>query len=465
MLALQDVLAASFFMILGTMGGWTLRLFLSRSAVSPTPQPEPLPSESPPSLADAAALAERLEHARMAETKAKSMFENLLANAHEGLILANESGVIERFNPEAQRMFGRRSLDVVGREVGTLFSSASAAKFDNYFNIATERDPGNSIVAVRFARARKMDGTDIELDLSISCVLTADSGLAFLISLRPAEQASMGNDQDRATSELRKVRRELKATRHRLNVARLDLAQLTHAVSHDLKSPVVNMMGFAEHLDHLAKRLTSNPALAKSKALVDLVEEEIPKTLDFMTRSGRKLCDRVEAFRELSRLNKLVFEPQEYDVRALLTVPLATQFGRDLPEGVAVEIDDDPTIEVDRVAVEYVLTELVRNAREHKHPERELALSIAANESRNYITLVLSDNGRGIPTACQEQVFQLFKVAYNADSQNLGRGLAYCTRLVDRLGGELSCRSEEDVGTTFFLKLPRRPIFAMQAAA
>ncbi|MFK7887123.1 MAG: ATP-binding protein [Gammaproteobacteria bacterium] len=465
MVALQDVLAASFLVILGVICGMLLRPHLARQRETLAQVPESTNTDSIDPDSEEQVLTQRLEQAQMAETQAKSMFENLLANAHEGLIMAGEDGAVMRFNPGAERIFGRRRAAVVGQPVSGLFSDSFTEKFAQYFNIAAERDPGNSIVAVRYARGLKADGTELDLDLSISCVLTADANVAFLISLRPVEPKAAAELAEGVVRELKQSRDELKATRHRLNVAKLELTQITHAVSHDLRSPVVNMMGFAEHLDHLAKRLTSDPNLAKSTAVAELVDDEIPKTLDFMTRSGRKLCDRVEAFRELSRLGKLELEPEEVTVRSLLEMPLATVAGPDGHDQVVIEIPDDLKIEVDSDAVELICSELMANVYAHKHPKRPIALKITADEARDYITLAFADNGRGIPEACQEQVFQLFKVAYNADSSCRGRGLAYCTRLVARLGGELTLFSKEDVGSTFYLRLPRHAVTAMLEAA
>jgi signal transduction histidine kinase len=242
-----------------------------------------------------------------------------------------------------------------------------------------------------------------------------------------------------------------------------EIQRFAYIVSHDLRSPLVNIMGFTSELETglgqtraLLERVVSDeedPAVADARSAV---ETEMPEALGFIRSSTSKMDRLINAILNLSREGQRKLVPARVDMREVFE-GAADTVGHRLQEGGSeLTIEGDfPTLVTDRLSVEQIFGNLIDNAVKYLDPDRPGRIQVRARGTPIGVEFEVEDNGRGIDARDQERVFDLFRRAGPQDRPGEGIGLSHVRALVRRLGGTIFLRSELGVGTTFLVRLPR----------
>jgi signal transduction histidine kinase len=252
-----------------------------------------------------------------------------------------------------------------------------------------------------------------------------------------------------------------------LTRANEEIQRFAYIVSHDLRSPLVNVMGFTGELE---------AATGPLRALVDKVEVEAPQLLDqdaavaaredlpesigFIRTSTQKMDRLINAILRLSREGKRVLAPERLDLAVLCEAIVASLQHRLDEIGATVTVMRPmPPIVADRLAIEQILSNLIENASKYLKPGVPGRITVsAAVADRGRIDVKVADNGRGIDPRDHDRIFDLFRRSGQQDQPGEGIGLAHVRALAYRLGGFISCQSALGEGATFTLSLPAQPI-------
>jgi signal transduction histidine kinase len=248
-----------------------------------------------------------------------------------------------------------------------------------------------------------------------------------------------------------------------LTRANEELQRFAYIVSHDLRSPLVNIMGFTSELEAAIRPLHKLIADADAKAPGTVSEEarlvvetELPESIDFIRSSTRKMDRLINAILKLSREGRRNLNPESLAMEALAHGVIDSLRFMAEQKGAAVQIEGRlPDIVSDRVAIEQVLSNLVENALKYLAPARPGLVRIRGREEGARLVYEVQDNGRGVDPKDHERIFELFRRAGAQDQPGEGIGLAHVRALVYRLGGLIDCSSALDQGATFRLSLPR----------
>lgn len=243
-----------------------------------------------------------------------------------------------------------------------------------------------------------------------------------------------------------------------------EIQRFAYIVSHDLRAPLVNVMGYTAELEAGLGTLTAlcdDPKLdelASGAAARAAIREDLPESIGFIRTSTQKMDGLIKAILKLSREGQRVLRPEAVDLQEFFESAVAAVQHRVSEAGGEVEIVRPmPTIESDRLALEQVFGNLIDNAVKYTASDRKLRLSIRQRPSQwGAVLIEIEDNGRGIAAEDGERVFDLFRRAGVQDKQGEGIGLAHVRTLVRRLGGEIVMNSELGKGTTFRVMLPRK---------
>jgi signal transduction histidine kinase len=247
-----------------------------------------------------------------------------------------------------------------------------------------------------------------------------------------------------------------------LSRANDEIQRFAYIVSHDLRSPLVNVMGFTAELE---------AATAALRALVDQVEQDAPETLTedarlaaredlpeaigFIRTSTQKMDRLINAILALSRQGRRVLAPEPLDLVRLIDGIRDSMAHRLDETGASVTVDGAlPAIVSDRVAVEQILSNLIENAVKYRHPDRAVEVQVSGGTIGDRVWIAVADNGRGIDPRDHERVFDLFRRSGTQDQPGEGIGLAHVRALAYRLGGTITLRSALGEGATFRLSLP-----------
>ncbi|WP_345819842.1 MHYT domain-containing protein [Methylobacterium fujisawaense] len=240
-----------------------------------------------------------------------------------------------------------------------------------------------------------------------------------------------------------------------------EIQRYAYIVSHDLRAPLVNVMGFTSELE--ATRTEIQAAL-RGHPEAERLDGDLAEALGFIKAAVNRMEGLIAAILKLSREGRRQFSPERLDMTNLLRDVADAQRHQTEATGATVTIAPDlPTIVADRVAVEQVFGNLLDNAVKYLDPSRPGRVTVTATAvGDRRVCFSVADNGRGIAARDHARVFELFRRSGLQDRPGDGIGLAHVKALVRSFGGRIEVRSELGVGTTFDVTLPRAPATAVQ---
>jgi len=255
-----------------------------------------------------------------------------------------------------------------------------------------------------------------------------------------------------------------------LALANEEIQRFAYIVSHDLRSPLVNVMGFTAELSAATQPLSQLIDRAEAEAPHIVTEEarlaareDLPEAIGFIRTSTAKMDRLINAILKLSREGRRVLAPEMIALDQL--VEQITDSIRHVIDdrGVTLTIERPmPVIVSDRVALEQILSNLIENATKYRHPARAAEVHVSASQTPGRVIVAIRDNGRGIDPRDHQRIFDLFRRSGQQDQPGEGIGLAHVRALAYRLGGTISVESQLGEGATFFLSLP--PTLSIEGA-
>ena len=242
-----------------------------------------------------------------------------------------------------------------------------------------------------------------------------------------------------------------------LTAANDEIQRFAYIVSHDLRSPLVNIMGFTSELEQATATLVGFAQAADWPGPVrEAAMSDIPEALRFIKASTSKMDRLINAILKLSREGRRTLTAEKLAMGPLIEDMVASMRHQAKSKEVNVTVGPMPTIVADRVAIEQIFGNVVDNALKYLKPDRPGHIEITARTEGPMAVFGIADNGRGIAERDFERVFELFRRSGDQNVPGEGIGLAHVRALVRRLGGGIDCASTLDVGTTFTITLPLR---------
>jgi len=238
-----------------------------------------------------------------------------------------------------------------------------------------------------------------------------------------------------------------------------EIQRFAYIVSHDLRSPLVNIMGFTSELEVAARTLQGYVAGDETQAdkAREAARDDIPEALRFIRSSTSRMDSLINAILKLSREGRRELNPEPIDL-AKLFANAGGSVRHQLEDAKATLglPERAPIVISDRLALEQVVGNVLDNAVKYLSNDRPGHVSVTVTEPAGRVRIDIADNGRGIAEQDHERIFELFRRAGPQDRPGEGIGLAHVRALVRRLGGDITVRSELGRGTTFRIDLPKR---------
>jgi PAS domain S-box-containing protein len=356
----------------------------------------------------------------------------IMEAAAVGLVTVNETGIIESFNPEAERIFGYTEEEAVGGNVAMLMPEAAKASHDGF--IARYLETRETHVLGGPARellGQRKNGKVFPLELRVS-QMSAGGRTTFVGSIQDVSERKASEDSLRQAQKME------------------TLGKMTGGVAHDFNNM---LMAMQLNLEMVEERVAHDPEAAESlRAALGAI------------RRGAELTDRLLAF---SRKQPL--QPKVTNVNRLLAETLRL-LHRALPESITVKTSLGPNvwpIEVDAGQLTNALVNVALNARDAMPDGGSLVIETsnvdldedyaARHDGLNagpYAVIAVSDNGAGMPRDVLERAFDPFFTTKPV-GKGSGLGLSMVYGFVKQSGGHVSLYSEEGQGTTVKMYFPR----------
>ncbi|HST91887.1 MAG TPA: HAMP domain-containing sensor histidine kinase, partial [Brevundimonas sp.] len=271
-----------------------------------------------------------------------------------------------------------------------------------------------------------------------------------------------------AEAELRRLAEALSERVAELNVANDEIQRFAYIVSHDLRAPLVNVMGYTAELEQagliIDKQMTAvetkAPKLVEQDALT-AVRDDVPEAIGFIRASTEKMDRLINAILKLSREGRRTLVPELLDMSGMVQGIADSLSHQTQAAGAEIVVEDLPRLESDRLSVEQIFGNLLDNAVKYLDHGRPGRIVVSGREvAGGWVTYRIEDNGRGVSERDHERIFELFRRAGKQDRQGEGLGLAFVRNSVRRLGGDISLESELGKGSTFTVKFPTRLVLA-----
>lgn len=386
---------------------------------------------------------------RERETRLRAIVET----AAEGIITIDTAGLIETYNPAAERLFGYPAAEVVGQNVKMLMPAPYHAEHDAYLARYLQTGVRTIIGIGREVVGRRRDGSTFPMALAVSEMRVGErrmfTGLVSDITARAQAEADL-----RQAHEVLEQRVQERTAA--LADANEEVKRFAYIVSHDLRAPLVNLKGFTGEL-RLAHTVLGRalpdalPHLPPQQAaeIQRVLEQDIPEALDFINASVTRMDTLIRAVLQLSRVGHRAFDLECVDSAALVQETLQSLAHQLAQHAVQVSVGTLPQVRADRTAMAQVLGNLLSNAVHYLEPGRPGEIAITGERQEHATVFTVRDNGRGIAQEDIAAVFEPFRRVGRQDVPGEGMGLAYVRALVRRHGGEITCTSTLGVGSTF----------------
>jgi signal transduction histidine kinase len=245
-----------------------------------------------------------------------------------------------------------------------------------------------------------------------------------------------------------------------LSRANEEIQRYAYIVSHDLRAPLVNIIGFARELENAVAALKPlveevDPGDPEAARAIAAVSEDIPEALKFIRSSTGRMDALITGILKLSRLGGLALQPQSIDLGQLAGECIATVRHRLNDAGAQVDVEGRlPTVTGDRNAIAQLLANLLDNAAKYLSDARAGRVVLRARQTAAQTIIEVEDNGRGVAAKDQTRIFELFRRAGTQDRPGDGIGLAHVRTLARRMGGDIAVRSDGWSGSVFTVTLP-----------
>ena len=389
--------------------------------------------------------------------------DSIINLAVDGIISIDERGVIEMVNPAAAKLFGYQQEELIGKHIRMLMPQPDKDNHDQYMENYHRTGIGKIIGIGREVTGLKKDGSVFPFKLSISEIFLRDrriyTGIIHDLTAQKKAQEELRHLNQELETRVEQRTIELKKATEKIRKALEKEKELS-----ELKSRFVSM---ASHEFRTPLSTILSSVALMSRYVHANEPSKLEKHLNRIHSSVNHLKNILDDFLSLSKLEegKIGVNPEKFDMAALAknvrdNMQLVTKTGQTIEY-----LDDGETILVtlDKMAVENIMINLLSNAIKYSPENKKIQLSTqwqngpraVPRRDGPHVYLTVTDEGIGIPAAEQNHLFERFFRAKNATNiQGTGLGLNIVKRYVELMEGEITFDSEENVGTTIYVKLP-----------
>ena len=248
-----------------------------------------------------------------------------------------------------------------------------------------------------------------------------------------------------------------------LRQQRQDNEMFIYSVSHDLRSPLVNLEGFSKELVYSSQDLKAQVASAQvpdeiRTELTRILDVDFEPSLRYVSAAVTQASRIIDALLKLSRVGRIELREEAIDINALVRTLLDAAAQTVRAAEIKVSVADLPPMQGDAAAIGQVFANLINNAIYYRDLTRPATLEIGGSKSADDVSYFVRDNGLGITGQQQAKLFVAFKRFHPQAAKGEGIGLAYVKRVVDRHSGKIVVVSAEGEGSTFTLNFPARAL-------
>jgi two-component system sensor kinase FixL len=371
---------------------------------------------------------QRLRETRTQSAAREAHLESILATVPDAMIVIDERGAMQSFSSAAERLFGYRASEMLGKNIKMLMPSPYRENHDDYLARYLRTGEKRIIGIGRVVVGERKDGSTFPMELAVGEMRSNDRRFftGFIRDL---------SERQKTEARLQELQSEL------VHISRLTaMGEMASALAHELNQPLSAIANYMKG----SRRLLEGRADEQSGMVRDAMDKAAEQSLRAgqIIRRLRDFVARGESERRVESIKKLVEEAS-----ALALVGAKDQ-------GVRVLFRLDPAVDLvlaDKVQIQQVILNLMRNAIEamEESDRRELVLSISPTSS-GVVDISVADTGSGIADDIMPHLFQPF---ITSKRHGMGVGLSISRTIIEGHGGRIWAESNPGGGTVFHFTL------------
>ena len=357
----------------------------------------------------------------------------IVASSNDAILSTNLDGIVTSWNNGAKRIFGYAAPEMIGQSI---FRLAVPGHGDEMLHVLRRIKRGERVDHYETTRRRK-DGEIVHLSLSVSPIYDADGQLIGASKISRDITAAKKAEEALRESEARL--QELNA--ELLHVSRLSaMGQMAAMVAHELNQPLTAINNYLEAARALLDRGSDLP-LSGIKNAIDRAGEQAMRAGQVIRRI-RGFVLRGDSERRIEALSPLLKEAAELAALGMKQKRVSIKY----EDGPA-----DASILADRIQIQQVLLNLLRNAAEAVADADSRNVTLRSELRDGAVQINVIDNGPGLSDEVKEKLFQPF---VSTKKTGMGVGLSICHSIITAHGGRLWTEPNPDGGTIFSITLP-----------
>ncbi|MEX3978823.1 ATP-binding protein [Paraburkholderia sp. EG287A] len=350
--------------------------------------------------------------------------------------------------------------------------------------MAFARNVGVRLAALGANAERLGDGAPLAPPLSGDDEIAALDAVLHQTSarLRVADR-----EQAALKAQLQARAADLASANEHLRQESQDNEMFIYSVSHDLRSPLVNLQGFSKELQVSCDDLRAQVDAAglpehEYRTMAVVLDGDVDESLKYLRQAVARAAAIIDALLRISRAGRLEYRWQRVNVARVVERVLGG-LAEERAKAARIEVGELPPAWGDPAALEQIFGNLIENALHHLDPARPGRVEIGALEAggesageagngagkdrgksaagepgERTRTYFVRDNGVGIAQAYLPKLFRAFQRLHGGESPGQGTGLVLAKRIAERHGGRVWVESTEGAGSTFFVALPDQPL-------
>jgi two-component system sensor kinase FixL len=362
--------------------------------------------------------------------RANSILKSILTTIPDAMIVIDEAGLVSSFSSTAEKMFGYQQEEIIGENVKILMPEPFRAAHDGYVSRYIRTGEKRIIGIGRTVVGCKKDGTTFPLQLEVGEAKIGEERYftGFIIDLTEKKQTE---------AELQSLQADL-AHASRLSA----VGTLASALAHEINQPLTAIANYLS-----AARDMMDGDLAENR---EFFREALQESVSESLRAGT-IVRRLREFVSRGEINRRVLSIAQVVEDATVLGLIGSQ-----EKGIQFSIDIAPDtnhVFVDRVQIQQVMVNLMRNAIEAMADSAEKKLHIGVSSiDDERVEIAVSDTGTGIDPELGERIFDPFA---STKGDGMGLGLSICRTIIESHGGTIGAEPNPESGTIFRITLEK----------